>query len=511
MTPIDIALIAAAAAASVPAGLRWLRVAQREHYLPRSVMRFAWRWWFVWFPPNRIVAVAALTGAALAERSALAGLGAAAATAFGPFKLGVKGRTSKLAWTLRMKTLAATWAVLHTVVMAFAVSRSGSGAGAIAVAVMTPFLVDVATLLTQSIEQRRAAPFVARAKDKLAMVKPLVVGITGSYGKTTTKGYVAHLLAGTHTVLPTPKSFNNSAGLAKSVNDHLTPGIDVFVAEMGTYGPGEIAAMVEWAEPTIAVITAIGPVHLERFKGEDKIVAAKFEIFAKAATCVINVDSEWLRPLAERMRAAGRSVARVSAGDHEADVVVRRDAGGSATVEVRGAVIARLDRLDAPPTNVGCAVAVADVVGVPHEEIAARLPTLPVADNRLAVRTGDSGATIIDDTYNANPAGARTAIEALLRAASPDGKRVVVTPGMVELGHLQRIENQSFAREAAAAATHLVVVGWTNRPVLLRGAAGGRAEVITVETRDDAVAWVRANLGPGDAVLYENDLPDHFA
>ena len=86
-------------------------------------------------------------------------------------------------------------------------------------------------------------------------------------------------------------------------------------------------------------------------------------------------------------------------------------------------------------------------------------------------------------------------------------KRVVVTPGMVELGPRQPEENERFAAAAAAMGALLVVVGHTNRAALLRGA---RAEAMAVETRDDAVAWVRANLGPGDAVLYENDLPDHY-
>ena len=127
------------------------------------------------------------------------------------------------------------------------------------------------------------------------------------------------------------------------------------------------------------------------------------------------------------------------------------------------------------------------------------------------VSTGAGGFTILDDTYNSNPAGAEAALHRLGRLARPGGRCVVVTPGMVELGDRQAAANGHFASMAAAQASHLVVVGHTNRPALVAGArAGGGAEVVTVETRPQAVEWVRSHLHEGDAVLYENDLPDHF-
>jgi UDP-N-acetylmuramoyl-tripeptide--D-alanyl-D-alanine ligase len=127
------------------------------------------------------------------------------------------------------------------------------------------------------------------------------------------------------------------------------------------------------------------------------------------------------------------------------------------------------------------------------------------------VSTSDKGAVVIDDTYNANPAGAASALATLARHGSAGHLRVVVTPGMVELGPLQHTENARFAHAAAGVASHLVVVGHTNRRALLEGAAGAGARVVAVDTREQAVAWVREHVGEGDAVLYENDLPDHYA
>ena len=155
-----------------------------------------------------------------------------------------------------------------------------------------------------------------------------------------------------------------------------------------------------------------------------------------------------------------------------------------------------------------CAVAVALELGVPKETVLERVRSLPVAPNRLTTSTGAGGFTILDDTYNSNPAGVRRALARLEKAGGE--KRAVVTPGMVELGPRQRRENVELAKEAAAVATHLVVVGHTNRVALLEGAAGTSLAVVTVEDRNAAVAWVKANLGPGDSVLYENDLPDHY-
>jgi UDP-N-acetylmuramoyl-tripeptide--D-alanyl-D-alanine ligase len=120
-----------------------------------------------------------------------------------------------------------------------------------------------------------------------------------------------------------------------------------------------------------------------------------------------------------------------------------------------------------------------------------------------------SGFTIIDDTFNSNPEGARSALARLDREAN-GGTTAVITPGMVELGKLQDEENQSFAAAASSQVDHLVIVGRTNRRALQIGSVKGRASVTVVDTRDEAVAWVKENLGPGDVVLYENDLPDHY-
>ncbi len=501
--------VAASVLALVPAGARWLRVAQREHYIADSCSRFALRWWTS-EPANLALAALAIAGVVLSGLWPLVALAPVAVAVVGPVHLSIRGRTSALVWTRRLRLLAAVWVLLQGVVVGVGAVIGAPAPFAAAGLVAAPAVLDMALLLTWPLERRLTQPFVTTAADRLLRVAPTVVAITGSYGKTSTKNHVAHLVSGSMTVVASPASFNNRGGLARAVNEHLVEGTEVFVAEMGTYGPGEIRALCSWCPPTIAVLTAIGPVHLERFGTEEAIVTAKAEITERASVVIVNADDPRLDALAHSIETAGvATVVRCSSSDEAADVCVRAE-DATATLVVGGDRVSGELSLEpgVQPGNVACAVAAALRLGVPVEAVVRRIPTIPPVANRLTAATAASGVYVVDDTFNSNPAGSRAAL-ALLAGAPGAGRRVVVTPGMVELGPRQVPENEAFARAAADVASDLVVVGRTNRQALVAGAAG-RMPVTTVGTRPEAVAWVRAHLGPGDAVLYENDLPDHY-
>jgi UDP-N-acetylmuramoyl-tripeptide--D-alanyl-D-alanine ligase len=509
---VTVVALLACAVATALAGLRWLRVAQREHYLVGSVTRFAIRWWFgLGF--NTLLAVGALLNVLLTVVSPFFALLVAVPVAVGPFGLRLKGTApGPLAVTRRLKTLAAVWVALSIVPPLVGVLFGFPVLLAAAVTAAAPALVDLALRITKPIEARNAQQFVDAATKKLRNINPTTIAITGSYGKTGTKGYVAHLVEASRTVFPTPASFNNSAGLSRAINESLTPGTEVFVAEMGTYGPGEIRDMCEWVRPTIAAITAIGPVHLERMKDEATIARAKAEIFTTADTCVLNVDNEFLAPLVDELRQQGKTVVRCSGTDPAADVsVIERN--DERVVCVAGKELTRLDPADTvAPTNVAIAIALAQAVGVPDDVIAKRLPTLPTAKNRRTIETGSTGAVYIDDTYNSNPAGAAAALHTLQRQALATNANhvVLVTPGMVELGERQFEENKRFAAAASELCTDVVIIGSTNRKALLAGTHEGKAQPVLVDDRAAAKRWVQENTNAGDVVLFENDLPDHF-
>jgi UDP-N-acetylmuramoyl-tripeptide--D-alanyl-D-alanine ligase len=501
-------ICALTACAVLAGGPRWLRIAQREHYLAGSVTRFAVRWW-VSRPENQVLGGVLLIGVGTAyagwwEGAAVAG----AVSLIAPLGLSYRGRSSKLAWTRRLRTLAVVAAFL-VIAIAAAGAFLGAPAGVSAtLAACAPVVADLALVATAPLERRLARRFVDTARHRLAEVSPRVVAITGSYGKTSTKFYAGHLLRAKYATATSPASFNNMAGLARAVNERLTSDTEVFVAEMGTYGPGEIRALCAWLKPEIAVITALGPVHLERMGSLDNIARAKAEILERAQIAVINVDNPRLAALAADCGRPGRTLIRCSVTDPAADACAMAD-GDKVTLSARGQSLGTFDLAGGFPGNLACAVGVALAMDIPGSEIAARIATLPRPEHRQTILPARDGITVIDDTYNSNPDGSAGALTTLASMAAGH-RRVVVTPGMVELGGEQASANEAFARRAATVATDIVVVGRTNRRALLRGAAAGSASVLTCTSRPEAVAWVRGNVGEGDAVLYENDLPDHY-
>lgn len=523
--------------------LRWLRVLQREHYDPSAPFRFLGRWSapgvrsakapsvrrehrlsslarvLLWrtakdqsAPRERrpfsfsllwvfLVALFLLLklpiGAAIA--GALYGL-------FSPRGLSIRGRSAKLQWTRRLRAIAIVATdVSAAIALVGDLAHVGWLGGVIAI-LAVPLVVDVSTRILAPYEEHHAKRFVDQARARLARVNPRVVAITGSYGKTSTKNYLVELMGPSAGVVASPRSFNNRAGLSRAINEHLSDGTRVFVAEMGTYGPGEIRALCEWCPPEIAVISAIGPVHLERMRSLEVIEAAKFEITERAAIVVVNVDDDRLARWPEKLRASGKRVVTAGSLNPGADVVVRRE-GINWEIVIDQRVVASVRALvGAQPTNVACAIATAWVLGAAPDELAARAGELRPVESRQNVVTAPSGVIVIDDTFNANPQSARAAL-ALLASLEIAGRRVVVTPGMVELGSIQHQENLQLARLAAAQGCELVVVGRTNAAAL---AAGYSSAPRRFDFRDEAVAWARSSLKDGDAVLYLNDLPDHY-
>jgi UDP-N-acetylmuramoyl-tripeptide--D-alanyl-D-alanine ligase len=532
--------------------LRWLRVLQREHYEASALARFVGRWSSPQvaevsrmkvrleqadfavrsaprdgfqgasrfeqdrFRPRRergvrrpfsvtqgllllfVLALFSKNEAAVVVVAVVYGL-------FSPWGLSIKGRTGPLVWTRRAITTAAV-----ATVVAFGLSFLGliSSRPWFPAAVMVfavPVILDVTTRTLKPYEEHRSKEFVAQAVARLAQVRPRVVAITGSYGKTSTKNHLAQLM-GADGVVVTPRSFNNRAGLSRAINENLADGTRVFVAEMGTYGPGEIRALCSWCVPEIAVVTAIGPVHLERMKHLHVIESAKFEITERASVVIVNIDDLVLARWPQKLEGSEKRVRTAGSKNESASVRVIVD-GANWNVTVDGVEIAQGPAIvGVQPTNLACAVAAVLELGVAPEELLDRLRRVSAIENRSNLVTAASGVEVIDDTFNANPASATSALK-VLTGLPLTGRRVVVTPGLVELGREQYGENLALARKVAFNGAELVIVNRTNAVPLMLGFEG---PVRRFNTRDEAVTWVRAALVPGDAVLYLNDLPDHY-
>ena len=498
---------------------RWLRVLQREHYEPRSMTRFLGRWSA---PPvagastssaragrrgltvsHLLVAVAVV--AALVHANVVVDLATVSYGLFCPVGLSIRGRSGPLRFTPRLRVVAASAIVVALAVSALGPLGTNPFLGAVVMVWAVPPVLDGLARLLAPVERRRAQHFVDLARRRLEVVRPVVVAITGSYGKTSTKNYLAQLLTADGAVVASPRSFNNRAGLSRAVNENLVDGTRVFIAEMGTYGPGEIRDLTEWLPPDIAVVTAIGPVHLERMGSLEVIEAAKREITERAKTIVLNVDDVRLRSWVEELRNHGHRVVTAAArgsGDVRVEV-----ADGSWTLWVGDDQIGTGTMVvGVHATNLACAAAASLELGVSSAAVVERLSAVTPSASRLSVARAPSGVVVVDDTFNANPDSARAAL-AVLGTLDVTGRRVVVTPGMVELGALQYAENVRLAERIRATPADLVVVGRTNALPLSEGSP---SPVMRFDRRDQAVAWVKKNLRDGDAVLYLNDLPDHY-
>ena len=224
---------------------------------------------------------------------------------------------------------------------------------------------------------------------------------------------------------------------------------------------------------------------------------------------MLNVDVPELAEAAEQYADSKRVIRCATTEGAAADVVVRRDADGWLLSGSRArSTGSTLPAEVGHPINVPIAVGLALAVDVPDKTILDRLASVPATPHRAETTTLGNGVTVIDDTYNANPEGAAQALVSARSLVGEGGTVWTITPGMVELGPEQVRRNADFARAATAdEGMQLAIVGRTNRAALSAGEAS-RTQVFA--SREEAVRHVMATARPGDVVLYENDLPDHY-
>ena len=381
------------------------------------------------------------------------------------------------------------------------------------------FLANGAVKPVQALDNRR---FVRRAERKLGEIAPLVVGITGSFGKTTTKACVAAVTELRGPAYATPASYNSYLGVVRAINEGLSTKHRTFIAEMGAYRRGDVAELCELVHPRIGVLTAIGPAHLERFGSLDEIERAKGEL-AEAlpgdGVFVTNGDDE------RCVRAAERTAARVllfsTAGAPDVELTAEDIAMAEGTtrfllrrqttderVVVRTRLLGRHN-----VANLLAAAGVGVGMELPLDAIGRALAQVSPPPHRLSpILNRQAGIVVIDDAYNSNPVGAAAALEVL--ASHQAERRLLVTPGMVELGEREVEENERFGKQAAAVCDLVVLVGEErSRPILagLASAAFPDSQIHVVANASEAQALLAKTTRRGDVVLFENDLPDLYA
>jgi UDP-N-acetylmuramoyl-tripeptide--D-alanyl-D-alanine ligase len=383
--------------------------------------------------------------------------------------------------------------------------------------IYTSHLLVAADVVLAPVQSAINRVYLRRAKSKLSSIAPVVVGVTGSFGKTSTKFAIEQLLEG---ALATPSSYNTPLGVCRTINEKLDESVRYFIVEMGAYGEGEIAELCRFVNPSIGVLTAVGPAHLERFGSLEAVRRAKYELIESLphdGVAVMNVDDPIVRELADStehvqvvrygLAAEARPVvtaADVRVGSQGSSFTIR-DRRSDEAVEVETHLLGRH-----AIGHVLAGVAVARAAGRNLSELVSSISQLRAVEHRLQLIEGTGGVTVIDDAYNSNPEGAAAALDVL--EAIPSQKKVVVSPGIVELGPEQFEANEHFGERAAEVADVLIVVARLNRDAIVAGAARASdgARVLTVDTLDDAANALQGILKPGDVVLFENDLPDQY-
>ena len=344
-----------------------------------------------------------------------------------------------------------------------------------------------------------------------------VVGITGSYGKTSTKHYLYRILSSHFDTLMTPGSYNTTLGVIRTVREYLKPYNEVFIVEMGAKARGDIKEICDLVHPAMGIITAVGPQHLESFKTIEAVQATKFELadaLPADGLAILNNDFPKIADRPVTNTRSARYAVREKA-DYRATDVVYTPAGTDFTVTgPDGFSLALHTRLmgECNVSDILAAVVAARALGVPDDKIRAAVASIEPVEHRLSVKTTGGGITILDDAFNSNPVGSRMAMEVL--GTFTGGKRIVITPGMIELGPEQYELNCEFGRAIAANADVAIVVGQYNREAIVAGLRhSGKFPVQNIHEVDSfaqAQQLLASIAAKGDTVLYENDLPDTF-
>ncbi len=381
--------------------------------------------------------------------------------------------------------------------------------------------IVLANGLAFPVEEILRQRYIAEARQIIAQVNPIVIGITGSYGKTSTKEILAHILGAKYLVLKTPKTFNTILGVCKVIREDLKPEHRYFIVEMGAYKPGEIARICRLVHPRIAILTAVGPQHLERFGSLEAIARAKYELIEALpadGVAIFNGDDPICRELAEKTQVKALRYGMLPespALDLRAADPAVSDQGTSFDLQPgeQSAVRARTQLLGRHNlTNCLGAILAATECQVSLKEAVHALASLMPLEHRLQVVRAAGGITYIDNAYNSNPSGAKVALEVL--ASFQGGRKVLVTPGFAELGAIQAEEHARLGSNAAEVCDFIFLIGSNDRTgEILKGiqAKGfDPAHVFCYDRLAAAKDHLRDLLHPGDVVLFENDLIDIY-
>jgi len=344
-----------------------------------------------------------------------------------------------------------------------------------------------------------------------------VIGITGSYGKTSTKHVIYKILSKQFNVLMTPGSYNTTMGVVKVVRNSLKPTHEIFIAEMGAKSTGDIEEICELVKPKYGILTSIGPQHLESFKTIENVKKAKFELIDSLPEDGVgfeNIDDENIQTLPNpKCKVVGYGINDLKAGFRAENIKFNSRGSSFDVVTPDGTKKNFQTKLLGKHNiyNILSGVAIAWEMGMDIDTISYAVKDLGPVEHRLQLRQMPNGITIIDDAYNSNPVGSKMALEVL---AHMDGeKKIMITPGMIELGDQEYELNRLFGEYAAAACDYIILVGGKQTLPIQEGLRDKKfpsEKVFVALNLDEGFKHLNIVATTGSVVLIENDLTDDY-
>ncbi|MEG2202179.1 MAG: UDP-N-acetylmuramoyl-tripeptide--D-alanyl-D-alanine ligase [Christensenellaceae bacterium] len=386
------------------------------------------------------------------------------------------------------------------------------------VIVLLPLLAPFANLLMNPIEICIKRHFFNDAKRKIAARTDLLkIGITGSYGKTSVKFVLGTILQQKFDTLVPPQSYNTPMGLTRVIREQMTDKNQVFIAEMGAKNIGDIKELVGLVHPQIAILTSIGPQHLETFKNMQNIIDTKYELIEglskSSGVAFFNGDNDYCRKLYEQTDVHKKVLYTMDMdGDVRATDISASCIGSTFTITAKEGVFSCETKLLGRHNilNICGCIAVALELGLTIDEIKTGVASLQPIEHRLQIVPTDNGITVIDDAFNANPQGVLAALEVL---SCFSGQRFIITPGLVELGQSEEQENFKFGQAMAKVATYAFLIGPKHSKPIYDGLVSEgflRDNIYVAKTLNEATTVMTHLTKVGDVILFENDLPDNY-
>lgn len=383
---------------------------------------------------------------------------------------------------------------------------------------LSPFMVLLANFINKPIERAVNQYYIDDAKRLLESCPELLtIGVTGSYGKTSVKYIVHTLLQAEFDVLRTPESYNTPMGVVKTVRSMLRATHQIFVCEMGARHVGDIQELCEIAKPKMGIITSVGPQHLETFHSIENVAKTKFELvdaLPEDGIAFLNMEDANIRSYMDRVKCKVVGYGLSDSCDYYATDISASAKGTTFTVHTpQGEVETFTTQMVGAHNviNIVGAIAVCCQLGIALSKLKMQIHKLEGVPHRLQL-IRRNGITIIDDAYNSNPTGSKAAIDALTLF---DGCKILVTPGMVELGEKQDELNKAFGAYAAAVCDYVMLVGKKQTQSIYEGlVSAGYPEdkIFVADVLQEALskAYEADAAGKEKIILLENDLPDNF-